>query len=71
MILLGQETLNREVVAQNADATLRRFTAFGQRLDVLVPFADACEDVKLNRRFQSGAALVRGQCVKDCCWIWW
>src|ERR1035438_9602778 len=64
-ILFREQADYRQIVAENANSTLRGGTSPRQRCSIADTFANRREDVELNRRAQCGRPLKGHQSVEN------
>src|SRR5450755_3034504 len=64
-VLLGQQFNHGEVIAENADATLRCGALARQRDDIARPFTNRAKQIQFNGRPQSGGTLMGIQSLED------
>jgi hypothetical protein len=68
-ILLGQETVNREEIAQNPNAFLTGVRALCNVLCGLCTIGDVSEHFQFHGRFHGECYLVSAQCPEETEWI--
>jgi hypothetical protein len=70
-VILHQDTVDGEEIAQDADAALRCRTVLCNGGHISGPFPHRPEHIEINCRFESRSALMRLQHVEHQTWSQW